>query len=363
MPARSAAAVCCARWSTSAVKSHSATNVNWAAVESERRMCSAIFRRRPRSGTRVSPAVAAAGFAAGIPPPAAAFTSSAVMRPPGPVPASLSSATPSSLASARTAGVASTRPPAAGAAAATAGLAATAVAPAAACAEAEAAGAAAPPATAMLTSTVPTGTTVPSSTRIDSIVPVRGDGISTLALSVITSTSGWSSFTASPAFTSQRTISPSATPSPMSGSFTSYDDGAMDAPSLHEVEAADQVLGPVDALALAGELLVLVREVQLERLVRLLARPAIGDHEPVLVAHVAHERRAHEPGTLLEQLHPRAVGPVQRLELVEPVGPRHVLPHDHEHDTQYSITRSSAAKTRFASGRYVCSRVYGNGVS
>jgi hypothetical protein len=73
----------------------------------------------------------------------------------------------------------------------------------------------------MLTSTVPTGTTAPSSTRIASIVPVRGDGISTLALSVITSTSGWSSLTPSPTRTSQRTISPSATPSPMSGSFTS----------------------------------------------------------------------------------------------------------------------------------------------
>jgi len=53
------------------------------------------------------------------------------------------------------------------------------------------------------------------------MVPVRGEGISTLALSVITSTSGWSSRTRSPSFTSQRTISPSAMPSPMSGSFTS----------------------------------------------------------------------------------------------------------------------------------------------
>ena len=68
---------------------------------------------------------------------------------------------------------------------------------------------------------VPTGTTAPSSTWIAAIVPVRGEGISTLALSVITSTSGCSSLIGSPAFTSQRTISPSATPSPMSGSFTS----------------------------------------------------------------------------------------------------------------------------------------------
>ena len=73
----------------------------------------------------------------------------------------------------------------------------------------------------MLMIVVPTGTVAPSSAWSAVIVPVRGDGISTLALSVMTSTSGWSSFTESPTFTSQRTISPSATPSPISGSFTS----------------------------------------------------------------------------------------------------------------------------------------------
>ena len=93
--------------------------------------------------------------------------------------------------------------------------------PAATCPEAAGGADAECPATAIRTSTVPTGTIAPSSTRMASIVPVRGDGISTLALSVITSTSGWSSLTASPGLTSQRTTSPSATPSPMSGSFTS----------------------------------------------------------------------------------------------------------------------------------------------
>src|SRR5262245_51253446 len=43
----------------------------------------------------------------------------------------------------------------------------------------------------------------------------------TVALSVITSTRGWSSATASPSFTSHLTISPSTTPSPMSGSLNS----------------------------------------------------------------------------------------------------------------------------------------------
>src|SRR5438067_4589011 len=51
--------------------------------------------------------------------------------------------------------------------------------------------------------------------------PRRGLGMVTVALSVITSTSGWSSPTSSPGFTSHLTISPSTTPSPMSGSLNS----------------------------------------------------------------------------------------------------------------------------------------------
>src|SRR5258705_11250058 len=57
--------------------SHSATNVKWAAVAIERRMCSAIFRLNPLSGTRSSgPAgaeaeVVGAGATGPVPPGAA----------------------------------------------------------------------------------------------------------------------------------------------------------------------------------------------------------------------------------------------------------------------------------------------------
>src|SRR6266568_896449 len=74
----------------------------------------------------------------------------------------------------------------------------------------------------MTTSTVPTGTTRPSSTRILVTVPDAGDGISTVVLSVWISTSGSSSATSSPSDTSQRAISPWVRPSPRSGSLNSY---------------------------------------------------------------------------------------------------------------------------------------------
>jgi hypothetical protein len=48
--------------------------------------------------------------------------------------------------------------------------------------------------------------------------PETGEVISTVALSVITSTIGWSSSTVSPTLTRQATISASAVPSPTSGS-------------------------------------------------------------------------------------------------------------------------------------------------
>ena len=73
----------------------------------------------------------------------------------------------------------------------------------------------------MLTSTCPTGQICPSAYMRFRIRPARGAGISTVALSVITSTIGWSARTTSPSATSQRTISPSTTPSPMSGSLNS----------------------------------------------------------------------------------------------------------------------------------------------
>jgi hypothetical protein len=46
------------------------------------------------------------------------------------------------------------------------------------------------PASPITTSTAPTGAIAPSSTRILSTVPARGEGISTVVLSVCTSTSG-----------------------------------------------------------------------------------------------------------------------------------------------------------------------------
>src|SRR5262249_47055222 len=51
--------------------------------------------------------------------------------------------------------------------------------------------------------------------------PARGEGTVTVALSVISSTTPWSSVMVSPGATSHLTISPSITPSPMSGSLNS----------------------------------------------------------------------------------------------------------------------------------------------
>ncbi len=71
------------------------------------------------------------------------------------------------------------------------------------------------------TSTPCTCTISPTLPRVSVIVPAFGAVIVTVALSVITSTIGWSSTTTSPGFTSQLTTSPSVTPSPMSGSLNS----------------------------------------------------------------------------------------------------------------------------------------------
>jgi len=115
------------------------------------------------AGAVVVPEAAGPGFVPALA-PASRWTSSAVMRPPGPVPRTASSAIPSCFASARTAGAASTRPDDPGAvptAVAGAGAALEDAACAVACPRAPAlAGAlAASPATAIETMTVPTGTT------------------------------------------------------------------------------------------------------------------------------------------------------------------------------------------------------------
>jgi hypothetical protein len=76
------------------------------------------------------------------------------------------------------------------------------------------------PSTSRRISSEPTAISWPTSPPSATTVPATGDGISTVALSVITSASGWSSFTTSPGFTLQATSSTSAMPSPMSGIFT-----------------------------------------------------------------------------------------------------------------------------------------------
>ncbi len=120
-------------------------------------------------------------------------------RPPAPVPATAPIAIPISRASARTAGVA------------------IALGGAAAWAAPGAAWAVASP-VSISTSGACTFAMAPASKRSRTIRPRRGDGITTVALSVITSTSGWSSSTRSPGATSHRWTSASTTPSPMSGS-------------------------------------------------------------------------------------------------------------------------------------------------
>ena len=61
----------------------------------------------------------------------------------------------------------------------------------------------------------------PISPLSEETMPFIGEGIVTVALSVITSTNASSSFTTDPIATCHVTISPSTTPSPMSGSLNS----------------------------------------------------------------------------------------------------------------------------------------------
>ena len=71
---------------------------------------------------------------------------------------------------------------------------------------------------AMATSSAPTAAMSPVSPLRRRILPLTGDPISTVAFSVMTSTSGWSSLISSPTSACQAMISASATPSPTSGS-------------------------------------------------------------------------------------------------------------------------------------------------
>ena len=89
---------------------------------------------------------------------------------------------------------------------------------------AAAAGAASSPSPDVSNTTIwpPTGAMSPGSPWIEMILPSTGEVISTVALSVITSTSGASSLTTSPTLTCHATISASAVPSPTSGSLKTY---------------------------------------------------------------------------------------------------------------------------------------------
>ena len=77
------------------------------------------------------------------------------------------------------------------------------------------------PSTSNTMQTPPTGRMSPASPTMLATVPSQGAGISTVALSVITDRMGSSSLTVSPTATIHSTISPSTTPSPMSGSLNS----------------------------------------------------------------------------------------------------------------------------------------------
>ncbi len=74
------------------------------------------------------------------------------------------------------------------------------------------------PSTSKTAMGAPTGCMSPGAPCTSTTLPATGAVISTVALSVITSTSGWSSRTSSPTATCQATISASAVPSPTSGS-------------------------------------------------------------------------------------------------------------------------------------------------
>jgi len=76
------------------------------------------------------------------------------------------------------------------------------------------------PATSSITSCDPTARFSPTTPSIATTVPAIGAGISTVALSVMTSTSGSSSRISCPGMTCHLTISASVVPSPISGSLT-----------------------------------------------------------------------------------------------------------------------------------------------
>src|SRR3989441_1639937 len=209
--------------------STSSTYVKWAAVTFDFAILSKIRLRKPGIGIRSSAplgvtATAGAGAAAApmAGPRAALRTSSSVRRPCGPLPRTAARFTFSSFARRRTAGAARTSPEGTG----TEGTGGDPDLVAGAGGSGDRMGGAGigpgtSPASPNTTSVLPTFTTSPSFARSWRILPVTGEGIWTVTLSVMTSTIGSFSLTASPSLTNHLTTSPSWTPSPMSGSLNS----------------------------------------------------------------------------------------------------------------------------------------------
>jgi hypothetical protein len=220
------------RSATSSVTSTSSTNRECGAVNLLRTIFSAIFRRSPRMAMRWSAPAEGSGtsFARGActgsgarPRSSAACTSAFSTLPCGPVPEIAARSIPCSRAIRRVTGVARTF-------AASTAWAATGGALGVAGAEPAGAAAGAPPVTSMVRSGWCTLAISPSLPWRETTFPARGAGTVTVALSVISSTTLWSSSTVSPGCTSHLTISPSTTPSPRSGSLNSNVATALSAP-------------------------------------------------------------------------------------------------------------------------------------
>src|SRR5271169_1664124 len=133
------------------------------------------------------------------------------------------------------------------------------------------------PAGSITASVAPTGNVCPSAATIFAIRPAPGDGISVSTLSVEISTSGWSSVTTSPSFTSHFAIVPSTTLSPICGIVTSI-----------AISVRRQVADRVDDFVGARQDKVLERRT--ERHVRVCSRNA--PHGPVeIFERVLHDDR------------------------------------------------------------------------
>ena len=208
-------------------------------------MPSAIFRRSPMTlmssvpfrSTLGTPPIGIDGVAADAPPAMCRSRSAWLMRPAGPEPETSCRSMLAARARWRTAGEARALVPAArvtGAAtgAAAAGAGATGVffstgagasftAGVSSTTGSEDSEAFPSPSTSKTMQTPPTGIMSPASPTMLVTVPSQGAGISTVALSVMTDKMGSSSLTVSPTATIHSTISPSTTPSPMSGSLNS----------------------------------------------------------------------------------------------------------------------------------------------